>query len=66
MHDMKVRVRVHRHDDGRLAIFHGPSKLATYNKQGKLEEAKPTLLAASIHFAANTKVGCRLVDQSND
>lgn len=30
MHYVKVKIRVHRYCDGRLAIFHGPRKLAEY------------------------------------
>jgi len=36
-----VKVMVHRYRDGSLAIFHGPLKLADYDKQGKLIEVKP-------------------------
>ena len=32
---IKANVRVHRYLDGTLAIFHGPRKLAIYDKQGK-------------------------------
>jgi hypothetical protein len=39
-HYVKVRVRVHRYLDGSLAIFHGPRKLADYDKYGKLMEVK--------------------------
>ena len=31
-------VMVHRYRDGSLAIFHGPRKLADYDKHGKLME----------------------------
>jgi hypothetical protein len=34
-HYVKAKVRVHRYLDGRLAIFHGPRKLADYDKEGK-------------------------------
>lgn len=34
MHYVKVKVRVHRYPSGRLAIFHGPRKLADYTAQG--------------------------------
>jgi len=37
-HYVKVKVRVHRYTDGNIAIFHGPRKLADYDKQGKLKE----------------------------
>ena len=33
-HYVKARVRVHRYADGRLAVFHGPRKLADYNHEG--------------------------------
>lgn len=35
-HYVRVKVRVHRYSDGRLAIFHGPRKLALYDAQGNL------------------------------
>ncbi|MHB1300919.1 MAG: ISNCY family transposase [Burkholderiales bacterium] len=34
-HYVKAKVRVNRYPDGRLAIFHGPRKLATYDAQGR-------------------------------
>jgi len=39
-HYVRVKVRVHRYLDGSLAIFHGPRKLADYDRQGKLKELK--------------------------
>ena len=39
-HYVKVRVCIHRYMDGSLAIFHGPRKLADYDKQGKLKGLK--------------------------
>lgn len=39
MHYVKVTVRVHRYPDGRLAVFHGPRKLADYDRQGDLIQA---------------------------
>ena len=39
-HYVKVRVRIHRYMDGSLAIFHGPRKLADYDREGKLKETK--------------------------
>jgi hypothetical protein len=39
-HYVKVKVRVHRYTGGNIAIFHGPRKLADYDKQGKLTEIK--------------------------
>ena len=35
-HYVKVRVRIHRHMDGRMSIFHGPRKLAEYDADGAL------------------------------
>jgi hypothetical protein len=34
-HYVKVKVRVHRYPNGKLAIFHGHRKLAAFNSQGK-------------------------------
>jgi transposase len=41
-HYVKVRIMLHSYRDGSLAIFHGPRKLANYDKDGKLmiESAK--------------------------
>ena len=39
-HYVRVRVQVHRYHDGSLAIFHGPRKLADYDRRGKLKEFK--------------------------
>lgn len=39
-HYVRVRVRIHRYIDGSLAIFHGPRKLADYDRQGKIKELK--------------------------
>lgn len=36
MHYVKVKVRVHRYPDGRLALFHGPRGLARFEAQGRL------------------------------
>jgi transposase len=33
-HYVKVKVRVHRYQDGTLAVFHGPRQLASYDAQG--------------------------------
>lgn len=32
---VKARVRVHRYDNGHLAVFHGPRRLADYTREGK-------------------------------
>jgi transposase len=39
-HYVKVKVRVHRYPEGRLAVFHGPRCLARYDASGALEKAK--------------------------
>lgn len=35
-HYVKARVRVNLYDDGTMAIFHGPRKLAMYDRKGKI------------------------------
>ncbi len=40
MNYIKVKVRVHRYLDGNLAIFHGPRRLADYNKEGEQIKTK--------------------------
>lgn len=37
---IKTKVRVHRYLNGTLAIFHGPRKLATYDRGGQLQSQK--------------------------
>ena len=37
-HFVKVKVRVHAYEDGRLAVFHGPRCLARYGPDGGLAE----------------------------
>ena len=37
---IRAKVRVHRYNDGSLAIFHGPRKLAQYDPAGNLVENK--------------------------
>jgi hypothetical protein len=39
-HYVRVKVRVHKHTDGCLSIFHGPRKLADYDRQGNLKKQK--------------------------
>jgi len=39
-HYVRVRVRIHKYIDGSLAIFHGPRKLADYDRHGKLKELR--------------------------
>ena len=45
MHYVKVRVRIHRYPNGKLAIFHGPRKLADYDAKGTLIELKNSVAA---------------------
>ncbi len=39
-HYVKAKVRVHRYMDGRMAIFHGPRRLAVYDQKGDQLEYK--------------------------
>lgn len=39
-HYVRVKVMVHRYRDGSMAIFHGPRKLADYDRHGKFKEVK--------------------------
>ena len=39
-HYVRVKLQVHRYADGALSIFHGPRKLADYDKRGNLKEVK--------------------------
>jgi hypothetical protein len=41
LHYVKVTVKVHHYQDGTLAVFHGPRRLACYSPQGELKEIKP-------------------------
>jgi hypothetical protein len=34
-HYVRVNVRVHQYPDGRISLFYGPRKLATYDTKGK-------------------------------
>ncbi|NMH17583.1 hypothetical protein GV368_10950, partial [Tepidiphilus sp. B18-69] len=45
MHYVKVKVRVHRYLDGRLAIFHGPRRLARYTADGQLQPPELQVVA---------------------
>src|SRR3954470_3026619 len=46
-HFVKANVRVHEHPDGRLAIFHGPRRLADYDPDGTLiDQISPARTAA--------------------
>lgn len=44
-HYVKARLRVHEYPDGKLALFHGPRRLACYTAEGQLIE-EPDLKAA--------------------
>ena len=37
---VKAKVRVHHYANGRLAVFHGPRRLADYSAEGKLLKTK--------------------------
>ena len=46
-HFVKVTVRVHEYPDGRLAVFHGPRRLADYEPDGTLiDQISPARTAA--------------------
>ncbi|MDH4285882.1 MAG: ISNCY family transposase [Gallionella sp.] len=44
-HYVKAKVRVHRYADGNLAVFHGPRKLAGYDREGKMNTQSLKLAA---------------------
>lgn len=37
-HYVRVKVWVHKYNDGRMAIFHGPRKLSLYDAEGNVQE----------------------------
>jgi len=45
-HYVKVKVRVHKYTDGRMAIFHGPRNLATYDAKGTILDERYVATAA--------------------
>ena len=45
-HYVRARVRVHEYPDGKLAVFHGPRKLALYDNGGALLNLKSKARAA--------------------
>ena len=45
-HYVKAKVRVHQYVDGRMAMFHGPRKLAVYDNTGDLMEEHGVASAA--------------------
>ena len=38
-HYVRVKVWVHKYNDGRIAIFHGPRKLSFYDAEGNVQES---------------------------
>ncbi len=46
-HLVKARIRVHQYPDGRLALFHGPRRLADYAADGTLIEANDEAQSAA-------------------
>jgi transposase len=44
-HYVKAKVKVNLYDDGCMAVFHGPRKLATYDKKGDLLKPQGTQAA---------------------
>lgn len=46
-HFVKVKVRVHAYEDGRLAVFHGPRCLARYQPDGHLADVEATIKPAA-------------------
>jgi len=49
---IRAKVKVHKHLDGTLAVFHGPRKLADYDQNGQRTEQKVEK-AAQLSAAAN-------------
>ena len=45
-HYIKANVRVHRYEDDSLAVFHGPRRLADYDKNGKPVQEEKTKASA--------------------
>src|SRR3954449_1950152 len=55
-HFVKATVRVHESPDGRLAIFHGPRRLADYEPDGHLiDQDRPARTAASAATARHPR-----------
>jgi transposase len=46
-HFVKVKVRMHAYEDGRLAVFHGPRCLARYQPDGQLADVEQTIKPAA-------------------
>ena len=46
-HFVKVKVRVHAYEDGRLAVFHGPRCLARYQPDGHLADVEESIKPAA-------------------
>jgi len=45
-HYVKAKVRVHKYPNGHYAVFHGPRKLADYDRQGQIIITKAKQAAA--------------------
>lgn len=51
-HYVKAKVRVHRYQNGRLGVFHGPRKLADYDASGKeIKQKKESPRKSTARFA---------------
>ena len=44
-HYVKAKVKVNLYDDGCMAVFHGPRKLSTYDKNGNFVKSQGTQAA---------------------
>jgi transposase len=51
LHYVKVTVRIHRYQDGTLAIFHGPRQLASYDQHGELRAPVKSVVQAQLGLA---------------
>lgn len=71
-HYVKIKVMIHRYGDGSLAIFHGPRKLADYDKQEKgsitqrsYPQPSPALLCKSSgRMAVDNSCQRKMVEES--
>lgn len=48
LHYVKVTVKIHRYQDGTLAVFHGPRRLASYHRQGELRAPMESVAQARL------------------
>jgi len=67
MNYVKTKVKVRRHLDGMLSVFHGPRKLASYDHRGKLLNSTTILVKKDSplrmnfkHLAHSTQVECAM------